>query len=168
MKDLIQSKQFRSIIIILGVILALLCVFAGGMELGQRRAQFSYRFDKNYNQNFAGPHSAFSPMRNNRDDMFNTHGAVGEIISLQLPNIVIKGTAEVEKSVIIDDKTNIRQMSGAATTSDLEVGKSVVVIGDPDDSGIIHASLIRITPPQPTVLPGQNISSSTNIRMRMK
>lgn len=160
MKDFIQSKKFKSIIQIIGIVLISVVIFGAGMEVGQRRALFSYRFDDNYNRNFAGPHSVFSPMMGDQDNIFSSHGAVGEIISLGLPNIVIKGPSEVEKSAIIDNQTIIRQMSGVATTSDLVVGKSVVIIGDPDETGIIHASLIRIMPP-PRPLPPNHVNSSS-------
>jgi hypothetical protein len=153
MKEFLQSKTFTRIVQAIAVLLIALIIFAGGMEVGQRRALFSNRWNNNYDRNFGGPHSVFSPVKGNRDDIFNSHGAVGEIISFQSPNIVIKGPSEVEKSATINSQTIIRQISGVATTSDLQVGKSVVIIGNPDDTGTIRASLIRIMPPAASLPP---------------
>ena len=120
MKELIQSKNFKSIIQIIGVVLIFLIVFGVGMEVGQRRALFSYRFDDNYRRNFGGPHSVFSPMMGDRDNIFSSNGAIGTIISFQSPNIIIKGSSEVEKSAVIDNQTIIRQKTG------IEIGRAHV------------------------------------------
>src|ERR1035437_10646045 len=120
MKELIQSKNFKSIIQIIGVVLIFLIVFGVGMEVGERRALFSYRFYDNYRRNFGGPHSVFSPMMGDRDNIFSSNGAIGTIISFQSPNIIIKGSSEVEKSAVIDNQTIIRQKTG------IEIGRAHV------------------------------------------
>ena len=76
----------------------------------------------------------------------SAHGAFGEIIGVRLPEIVVKGPAESEKTVTLNGATVIRRFHSSATTTDLIPGETVIVIGEPDSQGGIRASLIRIVP----------------------
>ncbi len=55
----------------------------------------------------------------------------------------------VEKIVVINDQTKIAKHRNAATTTDIQVGDFIVVIGEPNDSGQVIAKLIRLMPPPP-------------------
>ena len=98
------------------------------------------------------------------------HGAVGKIVSINLPTIVIASPDNVEKTISISDDTLIRQFRDTIGAKDLMVGEYVVVIGDNSnadnastntgadtganannqntgvDGGVVKAKLIRLLP----------------------
>ena len=71
-------------------------------------------------------------------------GIMGSIIKIDGQNLVIKGEDGAEKSVLIDDKTILRQAQDDIKASDLKVDDKVTVIGQPDSQGQIDAKLIRV------------------------
>jgi hypothetical protein len=91
----------------------------------------------------------------------NPHGAVGEIISVRLPEIMVKGPSGNEAVVLISSTTSIREMRNEASTSVLSVGQQVVTIGTPDEQGVIHAAFIRVIPLPPTAPPSRVLVSSS-------
>jgi len=167
MKDPMQTPGFKKLLQIGGVLIVILIIFWSGMVVGAHRGEYAGRWNMHYAENFSGMGSPFIPPAGGgmkgRDDMRNSHGAFGEIVAIKLPNIVIKGPAEAEKTIIISNTTMIRNFHDVATSSDLKVGTTVVVIGNPDSSGDIQATLIRMVPP-PTggsVVGGIQQASST-------
>jgi len=145
-KTFFQSNSISKIILILSVLLIILVVFQAGFLVGYNKGVFSNNWSKNYMMR--GPddtRSFFAPFMHDDDDV-NPHSAAGEIVSINLPTIVIKGPGRAEEIVIIGNDTTIRNFRQSASTSDLVVGKSVVVIGQPNDKGQINASLVRIIP----------------------
>jgi len=59
---------------------------------------------------------------------------------------VVDGKDEPEKMVLIGDDTVIREGDDVGTAADIHPGATVVVIGTPDDAGVVEAELIRILP----------------------
>ena len=94
------------------------------------------------------PRSIFAPFGRDMDDM-NPHGAIGEIISVHLPQIMVKGASGNEEIVLLSATTSIRNMRAAATPRDLRVGQQIVTVGAPDEQGQLHAIFIRIMPTPP-------------------
>lgn len=141
----VESKKFMVIVYILGAIFILSFVFQAGMIAGYRKASFSRNWGDNYERNF-------SPMRGAPkfiDDIKgapNAHGAIGKIIKVDLPNIVVLDKDQIEKVVVINDNTNILEMREKVTKDLLTTDKFIVVIGSPNDQGQIEAKLIRIMP----------------------
>jgi hypothetical protein len=148
--DFLQSKKYSRIMASLGILLAALVIFAAGAFVGYRKADFSYRWSDNYYRDFGGPGSPFN-MSHADDNAPTSHGAFGKIVAVNLPSFAVQGPDEAEKVVIIDSQTIIRSFHNQATTTDIQPGQFVVVIGEPDDNGQIQASLVRIVPsPSPT------------------
>lgn len=88
------------------------------------------------------------------------HGAVGKIVSINLPTIVVASPDNVEKTVSISDETLIRQFRETISATDLKVGEYIVVIGDNNtDGGVVKAKLIRLLPPPPERQNAQNQSA---------
>jgi len=123
-------------------------IFGVGMVVGGMKAKFSYRWAESYHENFAGPQGGFFGDWRNipplPGDFIEGHGAFGKIIEMQENEFVIKGRGDVEKVILIDDRTIIQKEREEIKKEDLKVGNFVVVIGSPDEKGKIEAKMIRI------------------------
>jgi hypothetical protein len=144
-----QSKAFSVIIWSVAALIVLLIVFRIGMAVGYKKANFSYKWGENYYRNFAGPAKGFPDNMMGPDDFMDAHGILGQIIKIDGSKIVIKDRHETEKVILIKDDTTIRSFNQNLKLADLKSSESIVVIGEPDDSGQIVAKLIRILPPPP-------------------
>lgn len=156
MNELIKSKNFKVAIIATGSFLAVLLIFAAGVNVGAHKAKFSCRFGENYERNFMGLHpeikGPMGPMGMMEEgfrkfegrDFRNAHGISGTIISVADSNIVIKDQDEKENTVSITDKTIIKLGKETIGIQDLKNDMKVVVMGKPGDDGKINADLIRI------------------------
>ena len=116
-----------------------------GINIGERRARFAGEFGDNFERNFMGlrgdmMHAGFDRM------MPGGHGVIGNIISINLPQLIISGPDNLEKTVLVNASTTIRLFQQDVKSSELKVGNSVVVIGNPDKNGQVEAKLIRIMP----------------------
>ncbi|MFA6404737.1 MAG: hypothetical protein WCW03_01940 [Candidatus Paceibacterota bacterium] len=156
-KDFIQSSIYSKLITSLAILLIILIIFVVGMGIGHYRANFACRIDDNYRLGPNNSRSIFAPFMHNADER-NPHGSIGEIVLVNLPNIMIKDHNLAEQAIVISPNTDIRNLRSVATTSDLKVGTQVVVFGEPDQDGRIVASFIRIMPTSPS------IASSTQVR----
>ena len=147
MFDKLFKKQgwVRSTIIGLGLLFVALIIFQIGQFTGYRKAAMTYGMGAKYYRVFDDKRGGPGP----RDFFTEAHGAVGEIISVNLPTFVVKGPDNVEKVVLINDATEIRKFREAASTTDLAANEFVVVIGEPNDEAQVEARLIRIMPPPP-------------------
>lgn len=145
--DLKNSPQSKTIKLLLGVIvslLILLLVFQAGAMVGYRRALFASRLGDNYFRVFdPGPRTMPSWRA---FDFPGGHGAIGEIVKINLPQVIVADRSEVEKVVVVDQKTIIRLGRETASSTNLKIGDSVIVLGAPDEEGQIDARLIRILP----------------------
>ncbi len=147
LNKLVESKKFKTVLYILCAIFILSFVFQAGMMVGFKRASFSRDWGNNYERNF-GPRHDMMP-RLLADDIRetpNAHGAIGKIIKVDYPNIVVLDKDQTEKVVIIKDDTNILERRGQVTKESLTLDKFIVVIGNPNVQGQIEAKLIRIMP----------------------
>ncbi len=143
----LQSKIFKIALIAIGTTVVLLFVFKVGEFVGYRKANFSYRWGENYHQNFAGPRGGFFGdfKRGFGDrDFINAHGTFGAIIKIDGSTLVIKGKDDVEKTVLISDKTTVSNRRETVKATDLKVDDQVVIIGSPNEQGQIEAKLIRL------------------------
>lgn len=130
-----QSKIFKFVLIGTGSFLIILLIFGAGLFIGYKKAGFSYRWAENYHKNFAGPRN-----------FLEAHGVFGSIIKIDGSTLVIKGSDNVEKTVLISDKTLIQDRRETLKISDLKVDDQVVIIGSPTEDGQIEAKFIRIMP----------------------
>lgn len=162
MKNIFQSKTFKTIIMVLAVLAAALIIFSAGIQVGFRKAQFSCQWGENYEKNFGAPRSLISLPPD--DGLVGGHGSFGKIIKINLPEIVIQNEREAEKVVTFDAQTQIRLFQKTIGSSVLKIGDTVVVIGTPaDDSGVIHAEFVRVLP---NGLPGQATTTEVSTTSR--
>lgn len=141
-----QSKIFRGVILGLAALVVLLFIFKAGMIVGIKKADFSCRWSDNYHQNFGGPKGGFIPGFGDRD-FLDANGTFGQIIKIDGSTLVIRGQNDVEKIILVDDKTAIKSQGDTVKLADLKMDEYVVVIGEPNDAGQIVAKLVRIMPP---------------------
>ncbi|MCX6713900.1 MAG: hypothetical protein NTV48_02240 [Candidatus Vogelbacteria bacterium] len=156
-KDLTKTKTFRGVLFGLVIAVVVLFIFQVGVFVGFRKASFAYQFGDNYYRMFEGrgPEKGKGPGIGGmmRDDLQGGHGVVGKIIKVDLPTVVVLGSDNLEKIVLVDDDTAIKQFRNQASSTDLKIGDMVVVIGTPNNQGQVEAKLIRLMPKAPVGLP---------------
>ncbi len=146
------TKKTKDILkwLIIGIfsLVVIILIFNAGMFVGATKAKFSYKWAENYHKNFSGPKDGFfndwrrppiSP-----GDFIEGHGIFGEIIEINDSDFVIKDRGDIEKVVLIDEDTVIKDKMENIKKDELKVGKYIVVIGSPNEQGQIQAKLIRI------------------------
>ena len=129
-KDLTKSNKLRGFVIGFAAAAFILLIFRAGVAVGYRKALFSARLGNNYYRPFG--------------DLPGGHGAIGKIVSITWPTLVLAGPDNVEKIILLKDDTIIRRFRETVATSSLALNDSVVVLGAPNDQGEIEARLIRI------------------------
>lgn len=147
-----QSKLFKGIILAVIALIVVLLAFKAGTMIGFRRADFSCRWGDNYHRNFGGPKGGFFEDMNDRNFMPG-NGIFGQIIKVEGNTLTIKGQDNLEKSVLVEEKTSIMKFREQLKIADLKVDDNVVVMGEPNESGQTVAKLIRIMPLPPTGAP---------------
>ena len=149
-KKILESNNFRTFVYTLGVLFVIFLIFQAGMMVGFRKASFGRNWGDNYERNFGSPHQGPKMISGELGDfgnLPNAHGAIGKIIKLELPTmIVLDENDNTEKVVIIDNKTEIRLMRETMTPDKLKLDDLIIVIGEPNSSGQIEARLIRFLP----------------------
>jgi hypothetical protein len=145
-----ERDILKWVLVGLAVFIVLALVFKIGMFVGEKKAQFSFRWAENYHKMFAGPKAGF--LGNLRMPPFSEfiegHGTVGEIIKIEGNNLIVKGRGDVEKLILVNEKTIIKSGFKNIKVSDLKIGDIIVIIGSPNDKGQIEAKLIRVFPPK--------------------
>ncbi len=144
-----HSKAFKGILCGIAGLIILLLVFGLGVVVGIKKANFSYRWGENYHRNFGGPRNSFIQNFPGRD-LIEPNGVYGQIIKIELPNLIINGSNNTEKIVVLKNDTVVRRLSETISPNDLKTDDYVTIIGSPNDAGQIEAKLIRIMPSPPT------------------
>lgn len=131
--------------VIIGLLsfICLALVFGAGVEVGARKARYSYKWAESYHKNFAGPRGGFAEgwRKFPAGDLIGGHGQFGEVIDVSDDGFAVKGKDDVEFAVAVTDHTVVKGVDGATK---VEVGDDVVVIGDPADDGRVDAKLVRV------------------------
>lgn len=142
---IVQSKVFKGIAVGIGVLLILSVGFKMGLIIGVKKADFSCRWSDNYHRNFGGPKAGMMMGFKDRE-FIDANGTVGQIIQITSSTLVVKGVNDVEKVILITDKTSIQRFRDAIKIIDLAVNDNVIVIGEPNDDGQIEAKFVRVMP----------------------
>lgn len=168
-----ESKTFRSVILIIGVVIVALLIFSCGMFVGFKKANFSNRFAENYRRDFGDPRGGMMREFSGRD-LPTPHGVAGTIVKIELADdsataplqpsanssmpqskttppapklaatLVVQGQDNIEKTVLVTDFTRISKNRDTLKPADLKAGDKITIIGRPSDLGQIEARLIRI------------------------
>lgn len=145
-----QSKLLKMIIIALSCIIVLIFIFWLGVIVGNKRADFSFRWAEQYHRNFAGPQEGFLGNFMQIDKEFtDSNGAFGQIIKISDGSFTVRDRNNVEKTILIGKNTTIICRRQNIKLLELLIGDDVVVIGEPNNVGQITAQLVRVMPPPP-------------------
>ncbi len=150
-KEIVDSKWFRKVMIVILAMIVLAAVLSAGVLIGYRKASFSFQWGENYHKMFGGPREGFMmrqlpPPPFMGEDFIDAHGTTGSIIKIDGNNLIVKGNNNMEKTILVSEKTVIRSGWQDIKAADLKVGDLTVTIGQPDDQGQINAKLIRVFP----------------------
>lgn len=150
-KDFFKPAHFNKLLVVLAVTVVLVLIFTLGVFVGHEKGRFSRSWEKNYYGNIMG--SGRRGMMNFDRPGFNAHSGLGQIIKIDGNNLVIKDQANVEKTILVTDKTAIVRDNQNIKITDLKVDDKIVIIGRPNDQGQIEPRLIRILPAQTSAQP---------------
>jgi hypothetical protein len=151
-----KAKVLIVAAIAIGVIILMLGSFAGGVKVGFRKAKFSSDWGKNYERNFMGPRPGEMGPGGDRGGMMgmmrdfegrdfrNAHGLAGTIVSIADNNIIVKDKDGKENTVAVTEKTLIKSRQTDLKIGDLKADDQIVVMGSPNESGVVDAVLIRV------------------------
>mgnify|MGYP003451403943 CR=1 FL=1 len=158
-----ESKSLKAVVITIVTLAVFAFIFQAGVFVGFHKASFLFKSGDNFYRNFGEKGGMMNMM--GRGGMFNDeytggHGASGKIVKIELPNIVVLGQDNIEKVVVTDSKTDIREGRSNSSLDKLKVDEFITVIGSPNDQGQVLAKFIRVMPSQMKMM----MSSSTNIR----
>jgi len=142
-KRILESRAFFKILCGIGIAVVALLIFSAGMTVGFYKASFGHAWGENYERNFGfGPDQPLFGANN----FPNANGAIGKIIKIELPTLIVQDKDNTEKVILITSDTQIEEMKNPIATSDLKIDDSIVVIGNPNKQGQIEAKFIRIMP----------------------
>ncbi|MBI2637792.1 MAG: hypothetical protein HYW88_02725 [Candidatus Sungbacteria bacterium] len=141
---LVTSKNVLKAIV---CVVLLLFAFKTGEFVGFHKARFSYRWGENYHRNFGGPRNGF--MGDFRRDMggkdfISPHGTFGSIIKIDGTMLIVKGKDNVEKTVLLSERTSIKIFANTAKPEELNINDTLTIIGSPNEQGQIEAEFIRV------------------------
>ena len=140
------GRMFIIAAVAVGAVLIVLISFAGGVFTGFHKAKFSCDWGKNYERNFVGSKNGRTDFLRGFEgrDFRNAHGLAGTIISISNNNLVVKDKDGKENTIVVTDKTMIKNGRDDARLADLKQDDRIVIMGSPDESGVINAVLIRM------------------------
>ncbi|OGI47226.1 hypothetical protein A2121_00525 [Candidatus Nomurabacteria bacterium GWB1_40_6] len=140
-----ESKIFVGILYGIGIVIILLLVLSAGISIGFHKASFGRAWGDNYERNF-GMRPERPMLMLGKENFPNAHGAIGKIIKIELPTIIVQDKDNTEKVILTANDTQIQRMQENITANDLKINDFIVVIGSPNEQGQIEAKLIRLVP----------------------
>ena len=151
-KKFTNSKPLKVAIITIVILAIASFVFQAGVFVGFHKASFLFKNGDNF-YNVYGKNSGMMGGRgemhmNNflRDEYSSAHGAVGKIVKISLPNIVVLGSDGIEKNILTDKNTIVKLFRDNSSAEKLTIDQNIAVLGSPDAQGQIVAKLIRVLP----------------------
>jgi hypothetical protein len=142
-KKVFESKVAFRILIGIGIVIVALLIFSLGITVGFHKASFERAWGENYERNFSpkpnGP--IFDP-----NNFPNADGAIGKIIKITLPTMIVEDKNNTEKVILIKNDTQMEEMKTPVVENNLKIDDFVVVIGSPNAQGQIEAKFIRVMP----------------------
>ena len=161
-KFLDKKILIKTLYVILILFIAIL-IFSAGIITGLNKGSFEKDWGEHYGENFGMGHMKGQIMGDPTG--INTpisHGAIGKILDIQLPTLVVQDKDGTEKVILVNDDTGIEKVRNFIKVSDLKVGDFLVVIGSPNSQAQIQAKFIRVIP-SPNLL-NPNPNTNTNVQ----
>ncbi|MEI8174360.1 MAG: hypothetical protein WCG28_00225 [bacterium] len=142
-KKIFEGKGSFRILCGIGIIIIVLLIFYAGIRVGFHKASFGHAWGENYERNFGMMQSR--PMFG-QDNFPNAHGAIGKVIKITLPTIIVQDRDNTEKVILTKNDTQIQKLKENITLNDLKIDDFIIVVGTPNQQGQIEAKFIRIMP----------------------
>ncbi len=153
LNEIFDVELLNKILKIVGIVLSVFVIFGAGVVIGIQKSNFGKNWNEHYRENFGmvkqkkgGMMGGFNEQITMMNFMPNAHGAIGKIIKIQLPNIIVADSDNLEKVILIKEDTKIQEMRAEIKSTDLKIDDFVVIIGSPNELGQIEAKLIRLMP----------------------
>lgn len=171
-KKFAQSGKMKVVVITVICLAILSAIFQAGVFVGFNKASFLFKGGDNFYRAFGDRDDVIINSMGMgggmfRDEFSGGHGAIGKIVKVNLPTIVVIGPDNIEKTILLSDDTTVHQLRNVSSTDKLEVDQYITVLGAPNDDGQIVAKFIRVIPPpmmQGLAVPFNQSSSTTNIK----
>ena len=160
-KKIFESKILVGILYGVGIAVAVLLIFSAGVSVGFRKASFGRAWGDNYERNFGM--RPMPPFGMGGNDFPNAHGAMGKIIKIELPTIIVQDQDKTEKVVLIKNDTKVQKMRDNINVANLKVDDFIVVIGSPNDQGQIEAKFIRMMPSPDFLINNNNTQTNEKL-----
>ncbi|MES2023687.1 MAG: hypothetical protein V4439_03310 [Patescibacteria group bacterium] len=152
-KKVFESKVLVKVLQVVGIVIVALLIFSAGVVTGFHKASYRHAWGEHYYDNFGkmGRRDGMRGMMGGAmgemmENYPNAHGAIGKIIKIQLPTLIIADKDNTEKVVLIKDDTKIINGRDEIKKEDLKVDDFVIVIGTPNAEGQVESKFIRIMP----------------------
>lgn len=157
-KKITQSKVLIIVALIAGFIAILAFVFQVGVFVGFHKASFLFKNGDNFYKAYGNrDNRMMGGMGMLKDELSGGHGAIGKIVKIELPNLVVLGPDNIEKIIITSTTTSVREARNEKSIGDLSLDNFITVLGTPNEQGQIVAKFIRILP-----APGSNPENAMN------
>ena len=150
-KKIIQSKKIKVTIGVILILAVFSVIFQAGVYLGFHKASFLYNSGDNFYRAFGEENNETNRV-GFKDEFSGGHGAIGKIVKIALPTLVVVGPDNIEKVVLTDGKTSVHSLRNIASTTELKVDDYITVLGTPNDQGQVMARFIRIMPTPQTIM----------------
>jgi len=118
--------------------------FYGGMKYGQTKALSSL----SRNSQNASPGQRQFSGRNGTNGANRGGFLSGQVLSKDNQSLTLKMSDGSSKIIFFSDSTQISKMADA-TTTDIEIGKQIMVIGQQNSDGSYTANTIQLSPIRP-------------------
>ncbi len=144
-----RSQPIIKASIVLVSFVVVLGVFLLGIFVGYRKAEYSFRWEENYERNFGGPEKTVpQKLSIHRAPVgtgyMNAHGMSATVLKVDDHVLVVTGRDNIEKTVLVSGQTRIQKGRTPLSVSEVKPDDQLVVIGAPTREGSIEARLIRI------------------------
>ena len=147
-QECMQSKAFRSSVIVVGVLAVALVSFSAGVAVGLRKARFSYAWGENYERHFLGGERGRMPggMMGvpDGDGFRNPHGVSGTVVAVAGDVLMVKGLDDQESSARLTHETRVMKQREEITVNEIQKDDTVMIIGKPAEDGVVVADFIRV------------------------
>lgn len=149
LKQITESKKIKILIVSIILSAILFGAFQAGVFIGFHKASFLFKSGDNFYKSFGERNDKVVDSmsiggRMFKDEFSGGHGAVGKIIKVNLPNIILIGPDNIEKIIVVSENTSIRYGRQTSSINSLNTDQNISVLGTPDNEGRIIAKYIRI------------------------
>ena len=150
-KKTLQSGKVKVIIASIIGLAVVFAIFQVGVFVGFHKASFLFKGGDNFYRAFGNRGMGIGMGGNMmfRDEFSGGHGALGKIVKIDLPTLVVLGPDNIEKTIITDENTEVREFREISSLNKLAVDQHVTVLGSPNEQGQVVAKFIRIMPAPP-------------------